>query len=122
ARGEVWQFDELMSETRLRVDGRLLYLDRFAIRPGEQPPTTEWTMGRMHYLATALCVDPRAEKLAEQLHKSLPSAGVDTPAAGMLAARIPSGCGTEYHHSRTTFFSVMKSMAECVGAAVAAKM
>src|SRR5437867_2423698 len=41
ARGEVWQFDEFLSETRLRADGRLIYLDRFHLKPSAQSPAAE---------------------------------------------------------------------------------
>jgi len=80
-RGEIWQFDEFSSETSLRVNGRLLYLDRFRLMPKEDPPNTEWMMGNARYLATGLCLDERAFDFAERIHLLLPdtAVGIDTP-------------------------------------------
>ena len=112
ARGEVWQFDELASETSLRVDGRLRFLDRFHLVPRERSPVTRWTMGNAHYLATALCYDPRASEITDRLHQLLPQAGIDTPAPGLLALRVASANGLDYHQSRDAFTTQIDTLWE----------
>jgi urease accessory protein UreH len=103
ARGEVWQFDEFASETRLSVDGRLRYLDRFRLSPATSAPGSPWRMGNARYLATGLCVDPHADDLSARLHDSLPRAGVDTPAAETLVARVAEADGLDFHRARSAF-------------------
>jgi urease accessory protein len=112
-RGEIWQFAELLSETSLRTNGRPLYLDRFRLRPREDPPNKAWTMGNARYLATGLCFDERAADFAERLHALLPNpeVGIDTPAAGLAVARIVAVHGPEFHRYRSVFASVLNSMA-----------
>ena len=112
ARGEVWQFEELTSETSLRAGGRLVYLDRFHLKPHEQSPTAEWKMGVMHYLATGQCYDPRASELAGCLHELLPTAGVDTPASSLLAVRLTAACGPDFHYYRSSFADAVQSHGE----------
>jgi urease accessory protein len=107
-RGEVWKFDEFSSETRLRMNGQVLYLDRFRLTPKQDPPTGEWTMARARYLATGLCFDDRAD-FAERLHGLMPKAGVDAPAAGLVVARVAVDDGPDFHSSRTAFVSATMS-------------
>jgi urease accessory protein len=103
ARGEVWQFDQFVSETRLSIDGSLRYLDRFHLAPREAAPEAQWAMGGARYLGTGLCVNERAETLAARLHEALPRAGVDTPASQLLVARIADADGVDFHRSRSAF-------------------
>ena len=110
-RGENWQFDELWSETSLRVSGQPLYLDRFRLRPNEDSPDKEWRMAAAGYLATGLCFDEQASDFAERLHRLLPGIGIDTPAAGLAVARIVAVHGPEFHRYRSIFASVLDSMA-----------
>jgi urease accessory protein len=107
-RDEIWQFEEFSSETALRVNGRLLYLDRFRLRPGKDPPNSEWMMGSARYLATGLCFDECAADFAEQLHLLLPGegTGIDTPAPGLTVARVVALNGPEFHRYRSVFESV----------------
>src|SRR5262245_15785595 len=95
--GEVWRFDELTSETGLSVDERLLFLDRFSLRPPLEPPTPEWMMGAARYFGAGLCFDEDASDLADRLHCALPSAGVDTPASGLTVVRVVANEGPEFY-------------------------
>jgi urease accessory protein UreH len=112
ARGEVWQFAELASETSLRVDGCLRFLDRFYLDPRKQSPVTQWTMRDAHYLATALCYDPRASEITDRVHELLPEAGIDTPAPGLLALRVAASNGSDFHKTRDAFTSQIDSLSE----------
>ena len=105
-RGESWQFDELHAETSLRLNERLLYLDRFTIRPAHTALLKEWMMGNAPYLATGLCFDEGAVDLAERLHALSPAAGVDTPAPALTAARVVAASGPEFHRARAAFESL----------------
>jgi urease accessory protein len=112
-RGEIWQFAEFSSETSLRVNGRLLYLDRFRLCPREEPPNKQWMMGNARYLATGLYFDEHASDFAERLHLLIPGAGAgtDNPAPGLAVARIAAVHGPEFHRCRSVFASVLNSMA-----------
>ena len=112
ARGEAWQFEELASETRLGVDGKLVYLDRFCLKPQEQSPTAEWKMGPAQYLATALCFDARAVELAGRFHVGIPEAGADTLAPGLTVVRIASVSGPEFHRHHRAFISETQAVSK----------
>jgi urease accessory protein len=107
-RGEIWQFDEFSSETRLRVNGQLLYLDRFRLAQNQDPANSEWRMGNARYLATGLCFDEHASRFAERLHQRLPGAGIgiDVPAPGLAVVRIVAVHGPEFHRYRSVFASL----------------
>jgi urease accessory protein len=107
--GEVWQFDEFSSETSLRVDGRLLHLDRFRLVPKQQPVSKVWVMGSAVYVGTGLCVDEEASRVSELLHTEIPSAGVDTPAAGLTVVRVAESDGPVFHARRRAFSQVCLS-------------
>jgi urease accessory protein len=111
-RGETWQFEELSSETSLRVNGRLLYLDRFRLRPKENPPDAEWMMGSARYLATGLFFDEHVRDFADRMHQLLPipGVGIDTPAPGLGVARILAVHGPDFHRYRSAFASVLNSV------------
>jgi urease accessory protein len=99
-RGEAWRFEALSSETRLAVDGRLRYLDRYTLAPNAHPVNGAWTMADAQYLGTGLCCDERAEALAQRLHEALPDAGVAVPEPGLLAVRVAARDGVAYHRAR----------------------
>ena len=103
ASGEVWQFEELASETRLRINGQLVYLDRFRIAPKQQSPTDEWMAGDALYVGSALCVDERAADVGLQLHQMMPAAGVDTVTSEVTAVRLAVPDGPTFHTSRAIF-------------------
>ena len=100
--GESWQFKGLDSETRLRVNGRLAYLDRFRLRPHEGPQS-RWTMHTGTHLGTGLYVGNEAADVASGLHRVLPGAGVDTLAENVAIARVVSNSGPEFQRAREHF-------------------
>jgi urease accessory protein len=101
-RGESWRFRELASETRLCADGRLAYLDRFHLRPGNTAPS-RWAMDHHTYLGTGLYVGEHARDFAATLHRELPEAGVAALSDHVAAARVVSPAGPAFHAARETF-------------------
>jgi urease accessory protein len=99
SRGECWQFRELASETHLRVNRELVYLDRFRLVP-DGSAGSPWSMGDCSYFGTALHFGEQAHEFAARLHQELPKAGVDTLRSGFVVARIVSASGPEFHHCR----------------------
>jgi urease accessory protein len=102
-RGELWEFEELSSETRLRSEGRLLFLDRFHLRPECGLPSTRWRMGCATYTGTGLYVGEDAAEFAGALHEGLPDAGVDVLGNRLAVARIVTGDGPAFHQCRDVF-------------------
>jgi urease accessory protein len=100
--GESWQFMGLESETKLCVNGKLAYLDRFRLRPHEVPPS-RWTMGAATHLGTGLYVGSEAADVASRLHRILPGAGVDTLAENVAIARVVSTSGPAFQRAREQF-------------------
>jgi urease accessory protein len=100
-RGERWRFRELASETSVRVNGRLVYLERFLLPNGIE--TSNHAMGECNYLGSGLVVGEDAAVVASRLHTALPDAGVDTPAPQLAVIRVVSPTGPEFHHSRELF-------------------
>jgi len=100
--GESWQFKGLDSETRLRVNGRLAYLDRFRLWP-EKAPQSRWAMGAGTHLGTGLYVGNDAAGVAVELHQALPGAGVDKLAENVAIARVVSNTGPEFQRAREQF-------------------
>jgi urease accessory protein UreH len=101
--GEIWQFDELSSETYLRVSGDLLHLERFCLKPKQERPTAEWVMASSRYFATGISFDARAIDRAESLRQAMPSAGVDTPTPGLVIVRVAACDGPTLHRHRQAF-------------------
>jgi urease accessory protein len=101
-RGECWQFQKLASETRLSIDGKLAYLDRFDLSPPEQAPS-KWAMRDGNYLGTGLYVDPTARRFASRLHEELPHAGIDALSDALLAVRVIAREGPDFHRSQEAF-------------------
>jgi urease accessory protein len=102
-RGEIWEFDELSSETSLRSEGRLVFLDRFRLQPKCSMPSTPWGMSCTTYTGTGLYVGNDAANFAAALHDALPKAGVDVLENGLAVTRILTSSGPEFHHCRGVF-------------------
>ena len=102
-RGEVWEFDELSSETSLRSGGRLLFLDRFHLLPKRSMPSTRWGMSCATYCGTGLYVGHDSTDFAGTLHDALPRAGIDVLENGLAVTRIVTSSGPEFHHYRGVF-------------------
>jgi urease accessory protein len=105
-RGEVWQFDELSSETRLRSNGHLLYLDRYLLRPAEQHPGSDWTMSQYRYFGSGLYFGEDASDFCDRLHEALPAAGVDVPATFLTSVRVLADQGHSFHRCRQIFADI----------------
>ena len=103
SKGEAWKFQELSSQTSLRVEGELLYLDRYRLRPRTWSPTDRWTMGENHYMGLGLCFNQRATDVSTQLHELLPNAGVDEASPGLTVVRSPARNGCDFHRDRAAF-------------------
>jgi urease accessory protein len=101
-RGELWEFRELASETQVRLNGGLAYLDRFRLLPSRFVRSA-CAMGDYTYLGTGLYVGEQAREFASGLHQEMPEAGVDSPSADVAVARVVSAAGPEFHRSREVF-------------------
>jgi len=102
--GESWQFRELQSETRLYLNERLLYLDRFRLCPAERRQS-RWAMGPDTYTGTGLYVGKEARCIASELRQSMPNAGVDALAENVAIARVVSDSGPEFQRAHANFRS-----------------
>ena len=103
ARGETWAFASLNAETRLVVDGRLRFLDRYALEPKDRPVNGVWAMAEARYVGTGLRYGKDAEDLADRLHTVLPEAGAAVPEPGLLAVRVVARDGVAFHRARAAF-------------------
>jgi urease accessory protein UreH len=101
--GESWQFDELAAETSIRVNGQLLYIDRFQLTPQKRPLAGTWILDDARYVGSGLCVDERSSNLAGLLHDLMPAAGTDSPAAGLTIVRVTETDGPAFHAQRDAF-------------------
>jgi len=102
-RGEVWEFEELSSETSLRSEGRVVFLDRFHLQPECSIPSTRWGMGCATYAGTGLYMGDDAAGVAGALHDKLPKAGVGLLESDFAVARVVTASGPEFHHCRDVF-------------------
>jgi len=100
---ERWQFRELASETRMDLAGRPLYLERLFLKPSQEMLESRWIMNGSGYVGTGLCFREGASQLAEQLHKAMPDAGVDILGPDLVAVRIATATGPDFHRCRETF-------------------
>jgi urease accessory protein len=104
-RGERWQFSELKSETRVDQCGRLLYLDRVSLNPASKNQQSGWIMKDSGYVGTGLLFREGADQLAVQLHDAMPNAGVDILGPNLVAVRVATASGPDFHRYRETFRS-----------------
>src|SRR5690349_1977518 len=93
--GERWQFRELSYETCLRLNNRLVYLDRFRLPNGLERSAR--VMAECSYVGTGLVVGRRASSIASVLHEAAPEAGIDIVNNEVAALRIVSAEGPELH-------------------------
>jgi urease accessory protein UreH len=99
--GESWQFRELSCETRLCVNKRVTYLERFRLLP--ELARTQWTMGDHVYVGTGLYVGPSARSLASDLHNVMPEAGIDSPEDNLAIVRATALHGPNFYRCRESF-------------------
>jgi urease accessory protein len=100
-RGERWRFRALASETDLRVNGKPVYLERFALPNGCE--RSDCVMGECNYLGTGLYVGEDASAIAAALHEALTEAGIDTLAPRVAIARFVLPGGPDFHRCRDAF-------------------
>ena len=106
ARGENWQFGELAQELRVVVDGRLDYLERHRVTPGDRQVSHPWAAGDARYLGTAIAHHATAtEAVARALHEDLARAdqlraGVDVVATRLVVARLAGRHGPGFAAAR----------------------
>jgi urease accessory protein len=100
-RGERWCFRELGSETDLRVNGKTVYLERFALPSGCE--RSDYVMGEYNYLGTGLYVGEHASAVAAALREALTDAGIDTLTPLVAITRLVSASGPDFHRCRDAF-------------------
>jgi urease accessory protein len=108
-RGEAWQFTSLAHELSLRVGGRLAYLERYAISPGDRPIDRTWMTGRCTHFGTGVVRHPTVTReTVEQLQARL-GAAVDVAAAvdlvepSVSVARLMSAKGASFGAVRASY-------------------
>lgn len=101
-RGESWQFQELASEIELRVENRLIYLDRFRLLPNGLEQSA-WAMSGCSYVGTGLYVGEDARGFADGLHRAMPEAGVDSLSDKAALTRVASVTGPDFYRCRDLF-------------------
>jgi urease accessory protein len=110
AKGERWQFAKLAHELRLVRNGKLAYVERYNIVPGDVAPARRWTAADACYFGTVLAVGRAATReAAERVHRELAArkhvrASADFLDEQLLLARLVSQDGTAFRQAR-----------ECVG-------
>jgi urease accessory protein UreH len=108
-RGESWQFSELSTETHLRLNNRLSYLERFRLC-SDNFAQNAWAMGNHAYVGTGLYVGEGARTLATDLHKAIAEAGIDSPEEHLAIARVTALRGPEFHRCREIFTQVAEKL------------
>jgi urease accessory protein len=111
SRAEAWRFDALAHELRLRIGGRLKYLERYVLAPSDRCVADRWIAGEMHYGATALTYHERATTdTAESLQREIDSVsadgvrvGVDLVDARLLVGRLLASCGAPFWSARASY-------------------
>ena len=103
---ECWRFRELMSEARIEMAGRPIFLDRFLLDPLRANPESRWIAGNAGYLGTGICIREGAASLVDSMHEAMPDAGVDVLGSDMLAVRLSTDAGPEFHRCRERFLSL----------------
>jgi urease accessory protein len=87
--GEQFAFTTFATELRVSVSGRLVLLDRFALRPAEHLATSQATFGPYHTALSLYLVGPpdgaRFQQIAAALHQLPPAGQTDLHAS--LAGR-----------------------------------
>jgi urease accessory protein len=121
AAGEIFVYHALRSSLDLRVDGRLVALDRFAIEPKLRNPASPARLGPFRYFcAFYVCQAGRAPQSWRQLELSLADLagelsqpgdvlwGVSTLAAGGLVIRGVATKGRDLSRGLPAFWRVAK--------------
>jgi len=103
-RGERWRFREFGSETSVRLNGSLIYLERFFLPNGFE--TSDYAMGNCNYLGTGVLVGEDAASVAAPLHAALPEAGVDILTPQVMTTRVVSSTGPDFYRSRLQFLTL----------------
>jgi urease accessory protein len=107
--GESWRFDDLAHELRCRVDGRLMYLERYRVTPRARRVERAWIAGAAQYVGTTLvhgqhATAEQAGRLQEQLNAIEDvRAGVDCVAPNLLVGRVLAVRGPQFATARAMF-------------------
>jgi urease accessory protein len=109
SRGEAWQFTSLAHELSLRIGGRLAYLERYAIAPGDRAVERAWIAGGSTRFATNVISHPRATReTVERLQAHLSAAadvvaGADLVEPSLAVARIMASNGASFGTARASY-------------------
>jgi urease accessory protein len=99
--GECWQFRELSSETELRLNNRLVYIDRFRLPNGLEG--SPHVMGISGYVGTGLYVGSQTSTITTGLQEAIPEAGIDAITSNVAAVRVVTDAGPELQRYRDIF-------------------
>ena len=108
-RGEAWQFTSLAHELSLRIGGRLAYLERYAISPGDRAIERRWMSGGCTHFGTIVTHHPTVTPgTVEQLQMRLGAAAdvaaaVDLVEPSVSVARIMSANGASFGAVRASY-------------------
>ena len=98
-RGELWEFEEIDTETRLSRDEKLIYLERYRIAPSSASSSFQ-------YVATGIFCEPSAQPMPDKFFVfSAPNVAIDEPSPGVAIARAVAATGTEYRDIQHRFLT-----------------
>ena len=109
SRGEAWQFTSVAHELSMRIGGRLAYLERYAIAPGDRAIDSAWIGGGCTHFATGVTCHPAVTReTVERLQARLGAAtdvmaGVDLLEASLSVARIMTANGASFGTLRASY-------------------
>jgi urease accessory protein UreH len=113
SRGEVWQFQSLAHELRVRVGPSLAYLERYRLAPAGRPVDRAWMTGGANYLATAIVHHVEASAgAAEALQHQIGSMtgvsiGVDLIQPRTIVARLMAASGAPFAAARASYCALV---------------
>jgi urease accessory protein len=105
-RGESWQCRELAHELRLRVNDRLMYLERYRLGAEPDRICRECVADGSNYLATALVWHDAASRDAAETMQAAVSAcdqvraGIDLVDERLIVARLAAPTGVQFSNAR----------------------
>lgn len=108
--GECWAFAELSHELKVVRDGRLEYVERYRIQPGEHSIEATWVAGSARYLGTILLSGrPIEASTIARLHERLSSvlgirAAADRLEDRLCLVRLAGESGVPFREARDCAF------------------
>lgn len=107
--GERWQFEQISTELKVRVDQKLEYLERYSLRPQHELLESSMRMRDCNYLGTGLVHHPLLEESGLEKMLSLFSdhtarrVGMDMPSEHFLAVKVIDKEGASFQNLKSAW-------------------